>query len=290
MHKKNTSVRGQTKVYFRKHVRIFNNEKGWSFILFGAIISILVCAVVGEKMFETYDDTKSGFFAIICAAIWIGIFNSIQLICKERDILQYEYRSGLKITAYILSHFRFQALMCLVQSAILVIAYCVWVDYPTEGVLFPWAIVEYSIMIYLLMVASDAMGLFISSLVGSPKTVMTTMSFILILQLIMSGVLFTLSGWSEYIFYITVSKWGMAAMDSIAGLNDTEAFPQKVQKYIDKQVAEQGGQLFTLERVSEDAYEATGEHLVQICGILLLFIVVLLVGSIIRLRFIDHEK
>ena len=56
---------------------------------------------------------------------------------------------------------------------------------------------------------------------------MTIMPFVLILQLIMSGVLFDLSGWSENIAYITYSKWGMSAFGSIADLNSSE-FPLQI--------------------------------------------------------------
>ena len=55
------------------------------------------------------------------------------------------------------------------------------------------------------------------------------MPFVLILQLIMSGVLFDLSGWSEKISYITFSKWGMSAFGSIADLN-SEDLPLRLSK------------------------------------------------------------
>jgi hypothetical protein len=45
------------------------------------------------------------------------------------------------------------------------------------------------------------------------------MPFVLIVQLIMSGVLFELKDVAEYISYITLSKWGMSAFGSISDLN-----------------------------------------------------------------------
>ena len=94
----------QTSIYIKKNFRLFMNQKDWKFILIAAVISFLVCSIVGENMFSTYEDTKSGFFAIISAAIWIGIFNSIQRICKEHNTITSEYRSGLHISSYIMSH------------------------------------------------------------------------------------------------------------------------------------------------------------------------------------------
>ena len=72
-----TSVIKQIPVYVAKNYRLFLNQKDWKFIIIAGVISFLVCSIVGEDMFSTYESTKSGFFAITSAAIWIGVFNSI---------------------------------------------------------------------------------------------------------------------------------------------------------------------------------------------------------------------
>ena len=68
----------QIPVYVKMNYQLFINQKNWKFILIAAVISFLVCSVVGKDMFSTYEATKSGFFSIISASIWVGIFNSIQ--------------------------------------------------------------------------------------------------------------------------------------------------------------------------------------------------------------------
>ena len=59
----------------------------------------------------------------------------------------------------------------------------------------------------------------ISSVSGNPTTAMTIMPFVLIIQLVMSGVLFSLSGFSKFISYFTLSRWGMSAFGCEADLN-----------------------------------------------------------------------
>ena len=93
----------QTSVYFKKIARIAIREKAWKFVVFAVIIAALVASVVGESMFTTYESTKSGFFTIVSACIWIGIFNSVQSICKEHEIIRSEYRQGMRLSSYILS-------------------------------------------------------------------------------------------------------------------------------------------------------------------------------------------
>lgn len=231
----NASFFSQTKVYFKKIRRIAFKEKFWKFILFALIISFIVSAVVGEDMFTTYESTKSGFFSITSAGIWIGIFNSIQNICREHEIIRAEYRSGMKISSYITANILWQFVICFIQSCIILGVSLIFVDYNKEGIIIGSAVAEYFITILLITFGADIMGIMISSISGSPTTAMTIMPFILILQLIMSGVLFDLSGWSEKISYLTFSKWGMSAFGSIADLNSdefplrlSEAFPQVV--------------------------------------------------------------
>lgn len=219
----------QTRVYFRKIRRIAFKEKCWKFIIFATIISFIVAAVVGEKMFTTYESTKSGFFTIASAAIWIGIFNSIQIICKEHDIIRADYRGGMKISAYVLANALWQFIICFIQTGIIMSVSLIFVDYNDNGIIFGTAILEYFVTILLMTFGADIMGLMVSSIAGSPTMAMTIMPFVLILQLIMSGVLFDLGGWSEKISYITFSKWGMSAFGSIADLN-SDAFPLSLSK------------------------------------------------------------
>lgn len=229
----------QTKVFFRKISRIAIKEKFWKFIIFAALISFLVCNVIGGKnedgqfikMFETYDDTKSGFFTIVSASIWIGIFNSIQSICKAHQIIRDEYRNGSMLSAYVTAHAIWQFIICLAQSVILMVISGFYIDYAGPegseryGIFINTPVIEYFVTIFLLMYGSDLMGLMISSISDTTNTAMTIMPFVLILQLVMSGVLYKLDGVNEIISNITFSKWGMNAFGSIADLNDVKRFP-----------------------------------------------------------------
>lgn len=214
----------QTSVYFRKIARIAIREKAWKFVLFAAIIAFIVAAVVSEDMFDNFESTKSGFFTLASACIWLGIFNSIQSICKEHDIIRSEYRQGMKLSSYISANILWQAVLCLIQCVIIFVvcvAFGFFKNSPSDGVIMS-AYIEYFITIYLLTFGSAILGIMVSSLSGNPTTAMTIMPFVLILQLIMSGVLFELNGLSKTVANITFSKWGMSALGSTADLNGLE--------------------------------------------------------------------
>ena len=53
-------------------------------LMFPVLAAIIVVWIAGENMFVHYDGTKSGSFVIVSAAIWGGLFNSIQTVVKDR--------------------------------------------------------------------------------------------------------------------------------------------------------------------------------------------------------------
>ena len=186
-------------VYFRKMFRINMREKSWKYLIFALIISLLVAMIVGPDMFGNFESTNSGFFTLASACIWIGIFNSIQSVCKEHEIIRAEYRQGMKIAAYVSAHALWQALLCLAQTIIIFIVCCIFMKFDKSAHLLLGAYVENFVTIYLLTFGASILGLMISSVSGNPTTAMTIMPFVLIIQLVMSGVLFSLNGFSKFI-------------------------------------------------------------------------------------------
>ncbi len=271
------SVIKQIPVYVSKNYRLFMNQGDWKNIITASFISFLVCIIVGKDMFTTYDDTKSGFFAIISAAIWIGVFNSIQRVCKEHDTITSEYRAGLKITAYVLSHVFFDFVLCLIQSIILVLICTIFIDFPSTGIIFGSSIIEYLITLFLMIWCSDMMGIMISSIASTPNVAMTTMPFVLIMQLVMGGVLFELRGWFKKFAYITFSKWGMSALGSIGDLNSKD-LPYKLSQAFPNVVRIE----------AEQAYDATAHNLLNswicIVAIGLVCVIISIVSLKIRNR------
>lgn len=217
----------QTRIFFGRTAKIAWREKCWKYILFAVIIASAVVAVIRKDIFNTFEGTKSGFFALVSAGIWIGIFNSIQSVCKEHNVIKAECRIGMKVSAYVTAHLLWQTVICLVQAVIICGISFKFIDFNTEGLYLSSAYLEYFISIFLVIFGSDVMGFMISSVANEASTAMTIMPFVLILQLIMSGVLFELKGWSAKIANITFSKWGMSAFGTIADLNN-EKYPLKL--------------------------------------------------------------
>ena len=208
---------GQIKIYIGKCFRLFKSEKQWKNFISTLIIVFIICMVTDEEMFREYLPTKNGCFAVVCACIWTGLFNSIQSVCRERAIIKREYRTGLRISSYVLAHAFYELVLCLGESLIIIAAVIVKNQghLPEEGLCL-WPLMDLWFSFFLITFSADMIALLISCIVKDENTAMTVMPFILIIQLVMSGSVFELKGVSETISQFTVSKWGMNVLVAIA--------------------------------------------------------------------------
>lgn len=297
----------QVIVYIGKCFRIFWFEKGWRVVLFGAIISGIIAWVPGNDMFVYKINTKNGSFAIVCACIWIGLFNSIQSICRERKIIKREHRTGLHISSYILAHMIYEWLVCWVQSVIMVIALLIFRDnFPEEGCLLP-PIIEIFISCHLIMYSSDVLGIAVSSFVKTENAAMAAMPFVLIIQLVLAGIIFELSGSVGIVSNITVSKWGVQAICATCDINNMQdAFTKlMIEREID-QTEEMGIEItdekrdeitekYLNEQIEDedrtDENYAHDSNLLITCWLVLtLYTIIYGIISVLALEFVDKDK
>lgn len=240
------------------------------------LIAVLLKIVADENIFDIYESTKSMLFALSCSGIWIGMFNSIQEICKERVILKREYMANLKLPCYMLSKFVLQAVLGLAQSVILTMVFLNLVGKHRDGLIFPDFRADILFTMWLTVLASVAMGFIISSVVRSGDKAMAAAPFVLIVQLLFSGILFTLEGAGEKISYCTVSRWSVEALGSIAGLNKLDLKMQ--------------ADFPMLEHEAESIFKATAGHVVLTWEILVLMTAILMVVATIMLRNVAKDR
>lgn len=213
-------------IYLGKMLRTFVYQSDWKVLPMAAVIAGLVGMVIRNRLFMTMEGTLMGGFALVMVCIWNGCFNSIQVICRERDVIKREHRSGMHISSYIVSHMLYQALLCLLQTGVtLYVTRTVGVKYDlgTPAVT-PWFLVDFGISMFLITYASDMLSLWVSCLAKSTTTAMTIMPFVLIFQLVFSGGMLSLPAWTNAITPLTISN---PALKALAAQSDYNARPVK---------------------------------------------------------------
>ena len=216
---KHTGRIGQIWIYLGKLFRIFLHERGWKVFPMAAIVSLIVASVC-NNVFVNMEGTQVGALAFACVCIWNGFFNSIQSICKERPIIKREHRAGMHISSYIAAHMIYQAFLCFGQTLIQLGIYklCGF-PFPEAGPVSGNFIVDFGVTLFIITYASDLLALMVSCIVKDTTTAMTVVPFLLILQLIFSGVAFELSGITDKISQFMISRWGIRTICTVANFN-----------------------------------------------------------------------
>ncbi len=213
--------KGQMLIYLGKFLRMFIYQSDWKVLPMSAFVAGLVGMVTKPSFFLTMEGTLMGAFALVMVCIWNGCFNSVQVICRERDVIKREHRSGMHISAYISAHMIYQALLCLMQTVItLYVTGLVGLRYDQCTPLFtPWFILDFGISVFLITFAADMMSLWISTLAHTTTAAMTVIPFVLIFQLVFSGGMLALPKWSQPLKKLTISAPGLNVVASQADYN-----------------------------------------------------------------------
>ena len=211
----------QVLIYLGKQFRFFINQSDWKVLPMSAVIAALVGIVIRSRFFINMEGSLIGAFALTCTAIWNGCFNSIQAVCRERAIIKREHRSGMHISSYVCAHMVYQFLLCAAQTALtMYVLKLMKVQFPAEGFLTSWMIVDVGLCVLLITYASDMMSLFISSLCRTTTGAMTVMPFVLIFQLVFSGSIIPVPSWCKGLSDFTISNYGVKAIAAVSGYNE----------------------------------------------------------------------
>ena len=253
----------------------FIHQKGWLVFPGTALIMLILLTVLNkDEMFVYYSETRNGIFCITCAAIWVGIFNSVQSICKERDALKHEHmQDQIYFGAYVLAHVLYETFLCLVEAGI--IQAFIMSAFRSGLADHPILPIRLYVTLVLILLSSDTMGLLLSGIVKNATTAMTVMPFLLILQLVMAGVIFELSGAANAMSYVTVAKWGMTALCSCISINDLQ-----MSKEIDQVIFHHH---FT-------EYSSGLAHLISVWAAMLLIGVICTIVTTFALRLVDKDR
>ena len=247
---------------------LFNDRKRLAMILLQApLLAILIAFVANDKKFIQYEMTKSLLFALSCSGFWVGMLNSIQEVCKERNILRREYMTGLRLDSYILSKILVLGLLCAIQSVCVVTTFMLLVGLPDDGVFMP-PYIEMLGTFFLTSLSAAAMGIFVSSLSKNADRAMTVAPLLLMPQILFSGMIFKLEGATEALSWITVCRWSMEGFGTTADLNNLAL-----------RINSEHDLPMTIEKPFEDFYNFEPGHLIFAWFILALFIVGFSVAS-----------
>jgi ABC-type multidrug transport system ATPase subunit/pSer/pThr/pTyr-binding forkhead associated (FHA) protein len=170
--------------------------------------TIALAATVGFSAAQVAaTNTLPVFLAAI--ATWFGAFNSAREIVKEKPIFLRDKLSGMRILPYLSSKVLVLAVLCMIQTLVLLAIVTLKVDLPSSGALM-WGPLELWITLFLASFAAMGMGLLISATMDNADRAASLVPLVMIPQFLFvagSG-----GGPGQWLSYLTVTHWSSEAL------------------------------------------------------------------------------
>jgi len=186
--------------------------------LLGVLLMLVSNSSSDNAVFEYSTSAKSMLFSLTCAAFWVGMLNSIQEICKEKDIFAREKMSTVRLFPYIASKISVIGILCVFQAFVLVLIVQIFSGLP-ENTLGIQPFLGYFITACLTTVCAACWGLAVSSLSPNPDRAMAIAPIILLPQILFSGVVFELTGLMNLISNFIPCKLSMQNFGTLTNFN-----------------------------------------------------------------------
>ncbi len=163
-------------------------------------------------------DAQKILFIMAFAAVMFGTINGTGAIVREAAIYRRERAVNLGIAPYMFSKIVVLGLLCLLQSAVLVLV--VNGTAPFQHSVFLPPILEIYITMALTSIAGLMLGLTISAVAPNNDRATSFIPIILIPQVIFSGIIFALDNPGlQFLGAFFAARWSMAGLGSTVGLH-----------------------------------------------------------------------
>lgn len=181
---------------------------------------ILYAALNQTYPFKASFDTQKLALTLACCAFWVGLFNSIQEICKESSIYRRERMANLKLMPYVVSKVVVTAVLDLIQTILMVWVVGIFLGMPEQGMHFPYMPeLEIFITTYLTMFSATCIGFVVSALVANSDQAISAAPILLIPQILFSGMIVELEGLIGKISYFISCRYACTAYCTTANIN-----------------------------------------------------------------------
>lgn len=222
-------------------------------LLQAPIMFLILMAVKKEDSFQTIEGAKQILFTISCMIGLMGIINSFLEIIKEKEIARREFRLGVGVKEYLYSKLIVLNSIGILQVLIFSGLVFTFVELPKGG--FSNKYFLFLSILLLTIISATSIGLLISAVVKSTDQATLLMPALIIVMLVFAGVLFDLSGFTNYISHVVISRWTIEGLGTILNINN-----------LPSRVSIEMPQIGEIPREVDMAYEYTAKHVMSVVG------------------------
>ncbi len=211
----------QTKILVKRYISSLINNKFMLALLLGQSIAmgLLICLATEKDCLSNPITASMVFVAFTMASSWLGLFNTIQEIVKEKDMLKKEYMSGLSFSAYMTSKVIIFSVLSLYQAITCVSIVYFHLDPRPEDTLITNTLLDLIINFFLVSFSTSMIGMFISAIVKDAKTTLILSPLYMMMQMLFSGMFIPFIELTKNISYFAIARWGYENFAAISNLS-----------------------------------------------------------------------
>ena len=158
--------RKQFGMYLKRNFELLFKENAWKIVL----MVMLPAVFGGGAYFIPSDKLQLTYLLMAVSGIFMGLFNSISDISRERVIYKRECMGNLKIPVYLLAKYVPQAIYAVMQALIMTAVLSVTTGFSgMKKIIMPDIFLEVAVIMLVLIMMSVSTGLFVSTLVKKPS-------------------------------------------------------------------------------------------------------------------------
>ena len=147
-------------------------------------------------------------FLMAVSSFWFGCNNAAKEIVKERTIYTRERDFNLRVGSYYTSKLLLLTAFSWLQTLLLFMIVRIWCRPPGP-------FLDELIVLFALALAGVTLGLAISALATTEEMAITLIPMVVIPQIILSGTISPLEGWSKWLAFVGISTyWGKRGLDA----------------------------------------------------------------------------
>lgn len=164
-------------------------------------------------------DSEALYFVLALSAFFFGAVNACREIVKERALFLREKMFNLSVGAYLVSKYRVQAMLILLQCAVLVVIVRRFVPMSVDPV-------SVGLALFMVALTGTAVGLLVSAWVSTPDRAVTVVPLLVIPQILFSDFVLgsgQLSNWTATAEKLMPVHWAYRALTALRDTN-TEWF------------------------------------------------------------------
>jgi ABC transport system ATP-binding/permease protein len=211
----------------RRYIRVIAADRGYLTItaLVPLLLGVLIRFFPSKEGLAGAPGTNTAalellVILVICACL-AGAFSSGRELVKERNIYIRERAAGLSSGAYLSSKLLVLGVISIVQSVVLTLLVLAGRKMPSHGSVLGSPLLELTIAIALVGLASMCLGLLVSAMVNTSEKAMPILVVLTLFQVVLCGALLSLNGTAglKQLAWLAPSRWGFAAVASTVNLN-----------------------------------------------------------------------